>query len=158
MKKAILICVGILIGLIAYGLAAHFGVVPIPSKEQPTEQVAANEPQQFDVFYDVNEFLTFIDEVRNINRVDSLLTSLPQEMTANIAYVCIKKYGYVDRATFYKEYINNDTYKYLPSQQQQQQIIESTPDNKQGGNQAVETKSDTIASVAVTKEGTTRVE
>ena len=159
MKKTLLVCLGILIGLLAYALADHFGVTPTAHK-QSVEQVDEPEAQEVEIFYDVNEFLNFVGDIRNIHQVDSILISADSEQIINIAHVCLKKYGKIDRETFYREYMQNDTYKYLPNQQQQQQYLqqEAPPANNQGGTQAVETKPDTLASVAVTKEGTTKVE
>lgn len=159
MKKFLLVCLGFVIGLVAYALADHFGITPSAEKQSVEEPLTA-ETQEVEVYYDVNEFLNFVGDIRNIHVVDSILITAPSEQIINIAHVCLKKYGKIDRETFYQEYRQNDTYKYLPNQQQQQQYLqqEAPPANNQGGTQAVETKPDTIASVAVTKEGTTKVE
>lgn len=159
MKKILLVCLGVLIGLLAYALADHFGVTPTAHK-QSAEQADEPEAQEVEIFYDVNEFLNFVGDIRNIHQVDSILISADSEQIINIAHVCLKKYGKIDRETFYREYMQNDTYKYLPNQQQQQQYLqqEAPPvNNNQGGTQMT-TPPDTIASVAVTKEGTTKVE
>lgn len=161
MKNFIYGCIGFIVGLIVFAFAAHFGVVPPPggtvqSDEESVEQTA----QEVETFYDVNEFLNFVGDIRNIHTVDSILITAPAEQIINISHVCLKKYGKIDRETFYQEYRQNDTYKYLPNQQQQQKYLqqEATPADNQGGNQAITIRPDTIASVSVTKEGTTKVE
>ena len=159
MKKFLLVCLGVVIGLLAYGLAAHFGVIPSPGGDKQSIEQIDEATQEPETFTDVNEFLTFVGEIRNIHVIDSILLNAPSEQIVNVAHVCIKKYGKIDRATFFKEYLQNDTYQYLPTQQQRQEYMqqEATPADNQGGTQAA-VRPDTLASVAITKEVNTKIE
>lgn len=160
MKNFIYGCIGFILGLVVFAVAAHFGVVPPPGGTiQSDEQVQEQVSQEVETFTDVSDFLEFVGDMRNIHVIDSILITAPSEQIVNIAHVCIKKYGKIDRAIFYREYLQNDTYQYLPTQEQQQQYLQqdAPPANNQGGNQ-VTTPPDTLASISITKEGITKIE
>lgn len=159
MKKSSLFLAAI-IGIIIGALAA-FAYNQYATNNAPGDELTGAEDTSTEVynpqFNDVESFMCYATELSTESKIDSILTNTPDQILAEIASVCIKKYGSIDRATLYREYNNNynDVYKYL---NHDKPVIDptSTPDNKQGGNQAVITQ-DTVASAAVVIDGTTKV-
>lgn len=145
MKKFILICVGVIIGLLAYAIADHFGVVPKVEKESTTA-VTDDQEESIETFYDVDEFLNFVGNLRNCEKVDSILLHAPDDMISNIAFVCIQRYGKVDRAIFYREYMSSDIYKLLPKSTQ---IVETPQTAPPINNEGQAVKTDTVVQAVV---------
>lgn len=117
---------------------------------QETEVTVVKEKQ----FTDMNQFLTYVADLRDNATIDSVLRSAPPEQIQQIAAVCINKKGYIDRELFYKEYLEsyNKVYKYLPPSEKHE------PEGTQTQNIPPTIRADTLASLSITKEGKTQIQ
>lgn len=68
-------------------------------------------------FTDVLVFEKYVEQLRKDVLIDSLIAHLPDQTITQMATVCLRKYGKIDRATFYDEYLKNypQVYQYLPT-------------------------------------------
>lgn len=167
-KQILWFILGLFVGaLVVFATNTFIEGKKAPAQDQ--EEVQSEQVEQYLIgeFTDANQFINYVADLREEAIIDSILIHAPSEQVQQITNVCINKYRKVDRHIFFTEYTEsyNKVYKYLDPDQQQnmnntipdpaQSNSAATTEPNKGGNQAQ--NGDTIASVSLVKESTTKV-
>lgn len=112
-------------------------------------------------FTDVLVFEQYVEQLRKDVFIDSLIAHLPDQTITQMATVCLRKYGKIDRATLYEEYLKNypQVYQYLPAgpgQLNQNTNDNTTASGVQDPNNRP--RADTAGTMSLVIEGNTKVQ